>query len=155
MAFQTNERFLKHYNCLLPWMNDKTLDACPIIETKYLQNETIFESLQTKVQKWDDIQHEIKKKKKCPSGSKCNRPMYNIKTEFTQSTVADFADDYKAIVDIQLESPTVQNVVDSYAYDSQSLIGEVGGTLGLFLGLSTYSLVEFITYFMEKFINGQ
>ena len=83
---------------------------------------------------------------------KCNHPIYNTRTELTKSTTVS---DEKATLYIQLDSPVVQNVIDSYAYDSQSLVGEVGGTLGLFLGLSTYSLVEFITYFMEKFLNRQ
>ena len=129
-------------------MVDETLERCRILEEKYHQNETIFERLRTKVEKWQGFQYEVVRNKACPSGLKCNRPIYNIKTELAKSTVSD---DNKAIVEIQLESPTVQNVIDSYAYDSQSLVGEVGGTLGLFLGLSTYSLVEFVTYFLEKF----
>ena len=133
-------------------MKNKTTKSCPIIEEKYSHNETIFESLQTKVEKWRDIRYDIRRNKVCPSGLKCNHPIYNMRTELTKSTTVS---DEKATLHIQLESPIVQNVVDSYAYDSQSLVGEVGGTLGLFLGLSTYSLVEFITYFMEKFLNRQ
>ena len=128
-------------------MVDETLERCPTLEEKYHQNETIFESLRTKVEKWQGFQYEVVRNKACPSGLKCNRPIYNIKTELAKSTVSD---DNKAIVEIQLESPTVQNVIDSYAYDSQSLVGEVGGTLGLFLGLSTYSFVEFIEYLISK-----
>ena len=130
-------------------MKNKTTKSCPIIEEKYSHNETIIESLQTKVEKWRDIRYDIRRNKTCPSGLKCNHPIYNTRTELTKSTTE------RATLHIQLESPTVQNVVDSYSYDSQSLVGEVGGTLGLFLGLSTYSLVEFITYFMEKFLNHQ
>ena len=133
-------------------MVDEILERCPILEKKYHLNETIFESLRTKVEKWQGFQYEVSRNKACPSGLKCIRPIYNIKTELTKSTVSD---DNKAIVVIQLESPTVQNVIDSYAYDLQSLVGEVGGTLGLFLGLSTYSLVEFLTYLLEKFFCHQ
>lgn len=53
-------------------------------------------------------------------------------------------------VKIQLENPYVQTIEDSIAYDLQSLIGEVWGTLGLFLGLSTYSFVEFLVLLINK-----
>ena len=132
-------------------MKNRTTKSCPMIEEKYSHNETIFESLQTKVQKWLDILYDIwrNRNKVCPYGLKCNHPIYNTRTELTKSTTE------RATLYIQLESPIVHNVIDSYSYDSQSLVGEVGGTLGLFLGLSTYSLVEFVTYFMEKFFNPQ
>ena len=51
---------------------------------------------------------------------------------------------------IQFESTNVQNIEDSVAYDLQSLIGEVGGTLGLFLGLSTMSFIDFIEFIFKK-----
>ena len=38
----------------------------------------------------------------------------------------------------------------SYSYDIQSFVGEVGGTLGLFLGLSVFSFVEFAEYLLRK-----
>ena len=52
---------------------------------------------------------------------------------------------------IKLESPNVKSVVDSFAYDLQSLIGEVGGTLGLCLGLSMISFVDFFEFIIRKF----
>ena len=39
---------------------------------------------------------------------------------------------------------------DTVAYYLQSLIGEVGGTLGLFLGLSTMSFIDFIEFIFRK-----
>ena len=42
----------------------------------------------------------------------------------------------------QFKTPYVGYVEDSYAYDLQSLVGEVGGTLGMFLGASFLSLAE-------------
>ena len=53
-------------------------------------------------------------------------------------------------LEIQLENPNVLTIVDSYTYDIQSFVGEVGGTLGLFLGLSIFSFVEFIEYILRK-----
>ena len=54
---------------------------------------------------------------------------------------------------IRLKTPNVLNIADSYSYDFQSLIGEVGGTLGLFLGLSMFSFVGFIEYILRKLYN--
>ena len=51
---------------------------------------------------------------------------------------------------IQLENPGVLTIADSYSYDLQSFIGEVGGTLGLFLGLSIFSFVEFAEFIIRK-----
>ena len=54
------------------------------------------------------------------------------------------------VLNIKLKDPNVLTIVDSYSYDFQSLIGEVGGTLGLFLGLSMFSFVGFIEYILRK-----
>ena len=51
---------------------------------------------------------------------------------------------------IQIENPNVLTIVDSYSYDIQSFIGEVGGTLGLFLGLSAMSFVDFVGFIYRK-----
>ena len=47
-------------------------------------------------------------------------------------------------------SLSIQLDVDSYSYDIQSFVGEVGGTLGLFLGLSIFSFVGFVEYVLRK-----
>ncbi len=43
---------------------------------------------------------------------------------------------------IQLIDPIVEYDIDSISYDLQNLIGEIGGTLGLTLGLSGFSLID-------------
>ena len=59
-------------------------------------------------------------------------------------------DDGLSELKIRLENPNVLTIVDSYSYDIQSFVGEVGGTLGLFLGLSVFSFVEFAEYLLRK-----
>ena len=59
-------------------------------------------------------------------------------------------DDGLSELKIRLENPNVLTIVDSYSYDIQSFVGEVGGTLGLFLGLSVFSFVEFVEYLLRK-----
>ena len=45
---------------------------------------------------------------------------------------------------IEFASHLVEVFRDSDAYDAQSFIGEVGGTMGLLLGLSLLSIAEMI-----------
>lgn len=126
-------------------MEDQSSTLCPIIETKNDTNGTVyFEAIGKKVQYWSKETIHNTKPSICPSGTKCKSTLYKVRTDITNNGLQ------QAKVTIKLESPIVQNVVDSYAYDLQSLIGEVGGTLGLFLGLSTYSFIEFLTYIIEK-----
>ena len=84
----------------------------------------------------------------CPKWPKCKRSLYNMESLSSEA--------YKSIdagLRIKLRNPHVLNIVDSYSYDVQSFIGEVGGTLGLFLGLSMFSIVEFIEYILRKVFN--
>ena len=59
-------------------------------------------------------------------------------------------DEEKSTIELVLASPIVEYNIDSISYDLQSLIGEIGGTLGLTLGLSIYSLMDFVEYVEEK-----
>ena len=45
---------------------------------------------------------------------------------------------------VRYGDPIVEYNTDAISYDLQSLIGEVGGTLGLTIGLSGYSFVALI-----------
>ena len=60
------------------------------------------------------------------------------------------AKDWFSYLTIRLENPNVLTIEDSYSYDIQSFVGEVGGTLGLFLGLSIFSFVGFVEYVLRK-----
>ena len=52
---------------------------------------------------------------------------------------------------ISLVNINIQYVTDSVNYNAQSFIGEVGGTLGLMLGLSFMSAIDFLEFFVSKF----
>ena len=86
----------------------------------------------------------------CPKWPKCKRSLYNMES---LSSEADKNKYTSTGLRIKLRNPNVLNIVDSYSYDIQSFIGEVGGTLGLFLGLSMFSIVEFIEYILRKVFN--
>ena len=90
-------------------------------------------------------------KSKCPQMPNCERTVYKM-VMFPDESLPHATQE--SVLVIQLESPNVQTIVDSEAYDLQSLIGEVGGTLGLFLGLSMFSFIEFLVFILRKISIG-
>lgn len=69
----------------------------------------------------------------------CNRTVYNSYIEYKSRPMLN-----RATLTIQYVNPYVQTIKDSHSYDMQSLIGEVGGTLGLLLGFSFISIFDLI-----------
>ena len=67
----------------------------------------------------------------------------------------DGFEDSRSYLKIDLQNAYVQNVEDNIAYDFQSFIGEVGGTLGLFLGLSFVSFIEFTEFLIGKIFHHE
>ena len=108
---------------------------CPIIDQD--RNETYRDIIEIWKLEYNSIQT-----KTMP---KCGRSMY--KTTLTREYGGKFGN---TVLKIQLENPNILTIVDSYSYDIQSFVGEVGGTLGLFLGLSVFSFVEFAEYLLRK-----
>ncbi len=53
---------------------------------------------------------------------------------------------------ISLVDINVQYVVDQISYNAQSFIGEVGGTLGLLLGLSFLSAIDLLEFLTRKVV---
>jgi hypothetical protein len=75
----------------------------------------------------------------CSPVAPCRRNIYDSSFEpWKKNTVTN-----GSALRIQLASPNVQYIEDSRSYDEQSLIDEVGGTLGLLLGLSFFSIFDF------------
>ena len=58
-----------------------------------------------------------------------------------QASSVGASDSYVQIV---LTDTNIMYVEDNYGYDLQSFIGEVGGTLGLMLGLSFMSIIDLL-----------
>ena len=122
------------FNCTLPWTINERYNYCPIIDKK--QNQTYADI----VTAWlDDFLHH---EKKCPKWPKCQRFIY--KMDLFPNDIEDSS------LTIKLTDPNILTILDGYSYDLQSFIGEVGGTLGLFLGLSMFSIIEFIEYVLRK-----
>lgn len=97
----------------------------------------------------DDWDKSIKKAtNKCPNRPKCKRGLYSMTSEKIPGKIAG---EYRARIRIELANSAVQFIEDSYYYDAQSLIGEVGGTMGLLLGLSFLSFFDLIDYLLSLF----
>ena len=50
-----------------------------------------------------------------------------------------------AKVDIFFGSSSITDVEEVVAYDFDNLLGDIGGVMGLFLGASIFTTMEFIT----------
>jgi hypothetical protein len=84
----------------------------------------------------------------CSKNPKCQRSIYQMNLQPLKDVLPGINN---SLLKIQLASPHVQYIEDSHSYDFQSFIGEVGGTLGLFLGLSFLSIVNCIEFAVTKF----
>ena len=80
---------------------------------------------------------------KCTSKMACQQPTYSL--ELIKGVEVE-----KPMIELIFASPIVEYNIDSISYDFQSLIGEIGGTLGLTLGLSIYSLLDLVEYLEQK-----
>ena len=97
---------------------------------------------------WNKIKIDTRNasKEECPLIKRCKRANYEIFENFQPG-----GEGYSDLILEPLDS-TVQYVKDDIAYDTQNFIGEVGGTLGLMLGLSFISVIDFIQYVVYKFV---
>ena len=53
-------------------------------------------------------------------------------------------------ITMTFQDPIVESTIESINYDLQSLISEVGGVLGLTLGLSGVSLTKLLSFVINK-----
>ena len=118
-------------------MTQEKFELCPIIDKN--RNQSYADIVTT----WHDNYH--LNENICPKMPKCKRSIYKMDKSTTKRN--DF---HKSRLEIKLNNPNILTIVDDYSYDLQSFIGEVGGTLGLFLGMSMFSFIEFIEYVLRK-----
>ena len=142
--------FIKKLGCRLPFMDQLTflkqnrtqIRICTLNEGNYTVAN--YSEIWKKVK----IEAANSSKEACPLVKRCKRANYELFENFQNGDDPGFSD----LILSPLDS-TVQYVKDDLAYDTQSFIGEVGGTLGLMLGLSFISVIDFIQYLVYKFLN--
>ena len=138
-------KMIEKYNCTLPWMSPMefpNVSACEVNSIPNSDNEhpSNYEYLSPFhfVSEWGYF------KAKAPVKDyedllPCNRTVYNSYIEYKPRYSGN-----RSSVIIQYVNPYVQIIKDSHSYDMQSLVGEVGGTLGLLLGFSFMSIFDLI-----------
>ena len=77
----------------------------------------------------------------------CNRSAY---ASLSEEKAREYSTEVAEVI-IQYETPNIQVIKDSFTYDMQSLIGEVGGTLGLLLGFSFASIFDLFDNILDSF----
>ena len=65
--------------------------------------------------------------------------------EFQDVTMKTYCDqNFVSCISVAFTNPIIENIKTEASYDFQSLIGEIGGTLGLFLGLSGLGILQML-----------
>ena len=142
---QANQEIMKNFSCTLPWMTNEALDLCPILDQ--FRPEHYWEIVSKWIQLYDQDQYKSNVSNPCPKEPKCQRSLYKIHVQNVESNHKSTNGGW---LRIQMESSNIVTIEDNFAYDFQSLVDEVGGTMGLFLGISIYSVVEFLAWVSEK-----
>ena len=120
------KQFIDKFGCRFPFMEQLTTNQSQVCNQDLKEKEKFWNS-QTK----PDLD--------CPFIQRCKRSMFKIIKEHENTDNYNISDNY-----ISITSPIIQDIKDHYSYDMQSFIGEVGGTLGLMLGYSFMTLVDFL-----------
>ena len=123
---QKEKVFVDKYNCRFPFMEQLTIN----------QTQVCTEDLKEKEKFWNAGNFS---KENCPFVQRCTRSMIKMYDKLENT-----APEGSSYVKISINTQYIQLVQDQYSYDMQSFIGEVGGTLGLMLGYSFMSLIDFI-----------
>ena len=72
-------------------------------------------------------------------------PQYTNKFKrYMNYTVEDLAENM-AMIEVYFGSSSITNVEEVIAYDFDNLLGDIGGVMGLFLGASMFTTMEFCT----------
>ena len=83
----------------------------------------------------------------CPSVQSCIHIDYML----TVSSNLKISASILSTIGIEFYKPVVKYYIEEISYDMQSLIGEVGGTMGLTVGLSFLSIFEWILDSIKKY----
>ena len=135
--------FINIYNCTLPWMSDLdyiNVTSCKANITDQANSNDSFVTYPNMVKHYLTLYENFPDPENILP---CHRSAYTSLSE-------EKATGYGSDVFIQYETPNIQVIKDSYSYDMQSLIGEVGGTLGLLLGFSFASIFDLFDNILDS-----
>ena len=123
--------------------NSSRYEICPIPTVDDKERKSYAEMLKS------SYYYAMSKMHTCPKEPKCKRSDYKIHEAMLSDGQISQLENKSSLI-IQVESREVQQIVDNYSYSFSSFVGETGGALGLFLGISMLSIVEFIEYILRK-----
>ena len=75
------------------------------------------------------------------------------KNNLSENEPKNIGNDTWLEITIRIETDTFKEVKQKRAYTPQSLIGNIGGYLGLFIGFTILDLVDFMTLFHSKILS--
>ena len=135
--------FIKRYNCTLPWM----------MNLYEFRNYTYCDSNSEDISELVGLIKEALEfnniaENECKKYLPCTRSIYE--DLLVQKPDVQTEEYSRSSLTISFSSPYIQVIKDSWSYNLQSFIGEVGGTLGLLLGFSFSSLFDLFEYFLNK-----
>ena len=149
---KAGQKFVEKYNCTLPWLDFEDFESFGKCNNHIFvakDNDT-YPTIFDLVQDWPKMYDSITD---CRDLLPCHRVIYEDFIE-QRSPTMDFGlngwiSGNDSSLTIQYGNPYMQVIKDSVSYDLQSLIGEVGGTLGLLLGLSFLSIFDLLEHFLN------
>ena len=128
------EQFLDWFGCIPPWYNSSSYNSCSQARSKKIPDITLQKRIT-----WD-IYHLLTNRplnfsKKCLPP--CRKLIVNINKVFSRTTIQ------YSWVNLVLNKD-VKVFTDVYSYDVFCLIVDLGSSLGLWLGLSVLSILDYI-----------
>ena len=133
-------KFIEKYNCSLPWMSQFEFGNHTLCESDSVPNMDVIDLILESEMLYENAKNE------CKNYLPCKRSMYQALFEQEEAPMGTES----TTLLIQYSSPYIQVIKDSWSYDLQSYIGEVGGTLGLLLGLSFASVFDFLEHLINS-----
>ena len=129
---------IQDYGCSLPFLPgyDKVRKICGK-EVTIATITKIFEAIQS-----SDY-------KDCHDVQPCKSVVYSLSNPELKELGPKYQD---AKVFITFESTMVENIVDSYDYNSISIFSEIGGSVGVLTGISCITFVELFLRIIRKSI---
>ena len=97
----------------------------------------------------------------CDCPSSCETVNYNTFTSYSALPALyalgdfrqEFGEDAKENVmgvNVYFETPSVETITTSFSYNAVALLSDIGGQLGLFLGVSVISMMEFAMWLLDE-----
>ena len=137
--FQNGVRIIQTHSCRLPWMEALLFnESIPLCKGTYFLADSVRSAINT----WNDKNFD--EFDNCLEIPKCTRSVYDLQITKVQTKVHG-----SSIVNIHLARPDVQVIEDSLAYEFFSFLGEFGGTIGMFLGFSFFSIFDLLEFLIQ------